>query len=87
MADVKQIVVGVDGSESSRRALRWAYDEALAHHSDLVVLTAWTVASLSPATPGGMFVAETDVQPEKVAGAVLADALHELPGDVAPPAS
>ena len=31
MAEIKFIVVGVDGSDSSRAALEWAYDEA-AHH-------------------------------------------------------
>jgi nucleotide-binding universal stress UspA family protein len=31
MTEIKQIIVGVDGSDNSRAALRWAYDEA-AHH-------------------------------------------------------
>jgi nucleotide-binding universal stress UspA family protein len=37
------IVVGVDGSEHSRRALRWAIAEALARHSRLRVVTAWSL--------------------------------------------
>ena len=28
MNELKQIVVGVDGSDSSRAALQWAYEEA-----------------------------------------------------------
>jgi nucleotide-binding universal stress UspA family protein len=36
------IAVGVDDSESSRRALRWAADEALRRGAALEVVTAWT---------------------------------------------
>ncbi len=42
MARWKQIVVGVDGSPASRKALEWAGDEASEHGADLVVLTAWS---------------------------------------------
>jgi nucleotide-binding universal stress UspA family protein len=47
MARWKQIVVGVDGSPSSRKALEWAGDEAAKHGADLVALTAY----LAPAPP------------------------------------
>ncbi len=33
------IVVGVDGSDNSRRALRWAMREAVQHHVPLAVMT------------------------------------------------
>jgi nucleotide-binding universal stress UspA family protein len=39
----RRVVVGVDGSETSREALRWAADEALAHGSALHVVHAWDV--------------------------------------------
>lgn len=42
-----RVLVGVDGSEGSRRALRFAADEARAHDARLTVLTAYTV----PTTP------------------------------------
>jgi nucleotide-binding universal stress UspA family protein len=36
-----RVVVGVDGSEESRRALDWACREALAHGVPLVVMHVW----------------------------------------------
>jgi nucleotide-binding universal stress UspA family protein len=42
----RRIVVGVDGSETSRHALRWAAQEALAHDSELNVVYAWEVHGL-----------------------------------------
>lgn len=35
------IVVGIDGSEGSRRALRWAIEEARLHHSTVEAVTVW----------------------------------------------
>ena len=41
MNDKSRIVVGIDGSESSRSALRWALAEALLHSVPLQVVHAW----------------------------------------------
>ena len=38
---MKRIVVGVDGSETSRAALRWAIEEAEHHGSSLEAVHAW----------------------------------------------
>jgi nucleotide-binding universal stress UspA family protein len=38
-----RIVVGVDGSDASRRALAWAIDEATRWHAQLDVVHAWDV--------------------------------------------
>jgi nucleotide-binding universal stress UspA family protein len=46
MAGIEHIVVGVDGSDSSRTALEWAYDEAAHHGASLVVVTTWQPPSL-----------------------------------------
>ena len=46
MAGIERIVVGVDGSDSSRSALAWAYDEAGHHGASLVVVTTWQPPSL-----------------------------------------
>jgi nucleotide-binding universal stress UspA family protein len=42
-----KIVVGVDGSEASRVALRWAADEARVRGATLEVVSAWHVPVLS----------------------------------------
>jgi nucleotide-binding universal stress UspA family protein len=41
MSTWKTILVGVDGSPSSRTALTWAAAEAADHRADLVVLNVW----------------------------------------------
>jgi len=38
---MKRIVVGVDGSEPSRRALQWAVDEARLHGGTVTAVHAW----------------------------------------------
>jgi nucleotide-binding universal stress UspA family protein len=46
MPGIERIVVGVDGSDTSRKALAWAYDEAGHHGASLVVVTTWQPATL-----------------------------------------
>jgi nucleotide-binding universal stress UspA family protein len=41
---VKQIMVGFDGSDTARKALQWALDEARLHHADVTVVHAWEPA-------------------------------------------
>ncbi len=50
MAAIERILVGVDGSDTSRRALEWAYDEAANHGASLVVVATWHPPAL-PMTP------------------------------------
>jgi nucleotide-binding universal stress UspA family protein len=52
----KTIVVGVDGSSSSRKALTWAAAEAADHRAELVVLNVWEHTLLPPA--GSVSVSE-----------------------------
>lgn len=47
---VARIVVGVDGSEPSRRALVWAADEAARRGDDLEVVHAWSFLDQPGAT-------------------------------------
>jgi nucleotide-binding universal stress UspA family protein len=53
-----RIVVGIDGSEASQVALRWALDEAARWSSELVVVHAWTTPY--PVEPWGLVVAPRD---------------------------
>lgn len=48
--NVPKIVVGVDGSAGSRRALRWAAVEARQRHGRLLVVLAWEPAYLASET-------------------------------------
>jgi nucleotide-binding universal stress UspA family protein len=52
----KTIIVGVDGSPSSHKALAWAAMEAGDHGADLVVVNAWEHTLLPPA--GSLSVSE-----------------------------
>jgi nucleotide-binding universal stress UspA family protein len=45
---MKRIVVGVDGSPQSRRALRWAADEATLRGAHLSLIYAFTLPHLGP---------------------------------------
>ena len=56
MSQWRTIVVGVDGSPGSRKALAWAAAEAGLHGADLVVLNVWEHTLLPPA--GSVSVSE-----------------------------
>lgn len=49
MSTWKTILVGVDGSRGSRKALTWAAAEAAEHGADLVVLHVWERKIMPPA--------------------------------------
>lgn len=65
-----RVVVGVDGSESSQRALRWAIDEARAREALLDVVIAWHLpyTGIIPEPPSTF-----DVTSHKQAAAELVD--------------
>lgn len=77
---IRLIVVGVDGSENSRTALRWAYDEAAHHGASLTVLTTWHSPSLPMSPPYGSIPPEDyEAQPRTEALALLERVTSELP--------
>jgi nucleotide-binding universal stress UspA family protein len=81
MPDVKQIVVGVDGSEPSRAALHWAYDEATHHGASLTVVMSWHPATLPQSPPAGeaaMTEQEYAGQPKEKALGILDSLVAEL---------
>lgn len=47
---MERLVVGVDGSENSQRALEWAATEARSRDAELVVVHAWTVPVMTYGT-------------------------------------
>ena len=79
MAEIKLIVVGVDGSDNSRAALEWAYDEAAHHGASLTVVNAWHPPSLPMAPPYGHLPPEDyESQPRNEAMALLEQFTSQL---------
>ena len=77
------IVVGVDGSEPSLKALRWAAQQARLTGATLRVLTTWEVATGTGWVP----TFPVDYDPQAVARQALDEAVTETLGadpDVAP---
>ncbi|MFT4216904.1 MAG: universal stress protein [Micropruina sp.] len=56
----KNLVVGVDGSESSRAALRWAYDVALTQNAELTTILTWRPVPPPPAGSASTYNPEYD---------------------------
>jgi nucleotide-binding universal stress UspA family protein len=79
----KTIVVGVDGSPSSRKALSWAAAEAADHGADLVVLNVWEHTLLPPA--GNVTVSERYVpEPSQRTADELLQVIKEELGEEPP---
>jgi nucleotide-binding universal stress UspA family protein len=79
MTEIKQITVGVDGSDSSRAALRWAYDEAAHHGASLNAVTVWHGPPLPMNPPYGQLPPEGyESQPARDAADVLERLLADL---------
>jgi nucleotide-binding universal stress UspA family protein len=79
----KTIVVGVDGSPSSRTALEWAAAEADDHRADLVVVNVWEHTLLPPA--GSVSVSEHYVpDPSQRTAEDLVEIIKEVLGENPP---
>ena len=72
MAGISRIVVGVDGSDSSRKAFRWAYDEAAHHGASITAVSTWHPPALPMTPPYG------SVPPEGYVSQPKQDALDLL---------
>jgi nucleotide-binding universal stress UspA family protein len=70
------IVVGVDGSEPSKRALRWAADQAKLTGTELTVVTTWEY----PSTLGWAPPYPSDFDPDKDARKALHETVHAVLG-------
>ena len=53
MPGIERIVVGVDGSDSSRHALLWAYEEAAHHDASVTIVMTWQAPTLPMSPPYG----------------------------------
>lgn len=76
---MRRVVVGVDGSETSRNALRWAAQEAQSHEAELHVVYAWETQGLGAGigtTPGRRTVAAPEDQ-RGAAEQLISDVIKE----------
>lgn len=72
-----RIVVGVDGSFSSRRALAWAAREAVLRDCELEAVYAWSINAIAWASPTtALMLHNTDLQ--KVGEELLIATIDEL---------
>jgi nucleotide-binding universal stress UspA family protein len=83
------IVVGVDGSDAGREALRWAAGEARLREARLVAVHAWAFVPAAPigdpgmiAIPAGDLTGQLEAESEAATAqlsAAIAEALGEVP--------
>ena len=79
MTEIKSIVVGVDGSDRSRAALLWAYNEAAHHAAAITVVSTWHPPALPMTPPYGSAPPEGYVsQPQRDALDMLEKFVAEL---------
>ena len=78
-----RIVVGVDGSENSRRALEWAIDEARIRQARLTVVSAWQIPNVVLSSPVATAAYDDDVWRD-AATETLDTALKSVATDVLP---
>jgi nucleotide-binding universal stress UspA family protein len=78
----ERIVVGIDGSDSSKAALRWAGFLAQTLHCEIHAVSAWQVSTTW--TGAAMAMPPADWDPADTAAATLRDTVAEVFGDHPP---
>jgi nucleotide-binding universal stress UspA family protein len=77
----ERIVVGVDGSEPSKQALRWAFRQAGLTGAELVAVTSWEYPTASYPTMAGYVPMPADLDVEGEARVALETTVKEVLGD------
>lgn len=75
-----RVVVGVDGSESSLRALRWAAREAQARGGTVQAITVWTWDGTGSLAPTATSPLEERERAEEILEKAVASVADESPG-------
>jgi nucleotide-binding universal stress UspA family protein len=80
---VEKIVVGVDGSDASKQALRWAIEEARAHGASVMAVYAWEVPPPVPDVAAMPTIDPVAYFPDfqKAAEKLATDIVEEVVGD------
>ena len=88
---MEKIVVGVDGSDASKDALRWAVEDARARGAEVIALHAYAVPvsapDASPASPVDLpaLVADTHARAQQLAAEIVDEVVgNAVSVDVAP---
>lgn len=81
MSTWNTVLVGVDGSRGSRKALTWAAAEAADHQADLVVLNVWERPVPPPAGSGSVPTTDVTDDGERAAEALVQIIKEELGDD------
>ncbi|KES03182.1 hypothetical protein BU52_31815 [Streptomyces toyocaensis] len=76
----RSIVVGVDGSEASAAALRWAAEQAAALRADVVAVHAWEATAPRVAPYAPVSVRPTPAQERDAAARLLTETLRRALG-------
>ena len=86
MGQWKRILVGVDGSPASRKALEWAGDEAVHHGAELVALTAYLAPPPPPSSGTVAFQAAINSSEEasESAKGLLLETIRDVLGEDPP---
>jgi nucleotide-binding universal stress UspA family protein len=79
---MSRIVVGIDGSESSKDALRWAKTQADLTGAELVAVTAWSYPVASYPTLAGYVPVNDSLDLEAESRTALETLVKETLGDV-----
>jgi nucleotide-binding universal stress UspA family protein len=76
--DYGRIVVGVDGSDASKDALRWAHRQATFTGSELVAVGVWSYVTMSYPTMSGYVPTVNDIDLEGDTRALLEQVVKEV---------
>jgi nucleotide-binding universal stress UspA family protein len=81
--DMQEIVVGIDGSDASKQALRWAVEEARAHGARVTAVHAWESPPPVPDVAPMPAIDFVNVIPElrTAAEKLVTDVVEEVVGD------
>ena len=77
----RRVVVGVDGSDCSEIALRWAADEAECRAATLVVVTTWTALPPPIVYPYAGFHDRNPADPREAAMSALGETVRRVVQD------